>query len=98
VEFLSPNLWAAPYSPYQVQLFGIICGYHDDEGWNFPKISDWLTENNYLTPRGKTFTHKHVWSIYNKKNKSIERFGREYEHVITDMKVDVVDYMPIPID
>ena len=58
------------------------------EGWNFKQISDWLVENNYKTPRGKVFTQPHVWSIYKKKIKSITRFSREFDHVITDMKVD----------
>ena len=55
---------------------------------NFQQISDWLVENNYKTPRGKTFTQGHVWSIYKKKQRSITRFSREFEHEITEMKVD----------
>jgi hypothetical protein len=40
------------------------------------------------------FRLNHVWSIYRKKKKSIERFSREYDHTITDMKIGTVDYIP----
>jgi hypothetical protein len=75
-------------------LYDIICKLHEEDGWDFKRISDWLNGNGYKTPRGKVFYKNHVWSIYIKKNKSIERFSREYDHMITDMKVDVVDYIP----
>ena len=88
VELKSSNLWVSPYSPYQQELFDIISKYHEEEGWNFQKISDWLVDNNYRTPRGKVFTQSHVWSIYVKKIRSVTRFSREFDHVITDMKVD----------
>jgi hypothetical protein len=94
VELVSSNLWTSPYSTYQLELYSIICKRHDDEGWNFKQISDWLNENGYLTPRGKVFGESHVWSIYMKKKRSIQRFSREYNPIITDMKVDVVDYVP----
>jgi len=92
------NLWTSPYSPYQQELFDLICDFHDGQGWSFKRISDWLVDNQYLTPRGKVFTHKHTWSIYMKKNKSIQRFSREYDPVIVDMKVDMIDYLAIPIE
>ena len=88
VELKSSNLWVSPYSPYQHELFDIISKFHENQGWNFKEISDWLVENNYHTPRGKVFTHTHVWSIYVKKIKSVTRFSREFDHVITDMKVN----------
>ena len=94
VELTFSNLWTSPYSIHQQELYGIICKYHDEEGWNFKQISDWFNENNYLTPRGKVFKENHVWSIYEKKMRSIKRFSREYDHRITDMKVDVVGYRP----
>jgi hypothetical protein len=88
VELKSSNLWVSNYTPYQQELFDIISKFHEEEGWNFKQISDWLVDNNYRTPRGKVFTQSHVWSIYQKKIKSITRFSREFDHVITDMKVD----------
>jgi hypothetical protein len=94
VQLTSSNLWTSPYTPYQQELYDIICKLHEEDGWDFKRISDWLNGNGYKTPRGKVFYKNHVWSIYIKKNKSIERFSREYDHMITDMKVDVVDYIP----
>ena len=73
----------------------MISKYHEQDGWNFKQISDWFNENNFLTPRGKVFKENHVWSIYKKKLMSMARFSREYDHVITDMRVDVVDYVPV---
>ncbi|MFZ4680318.1 MAG: hypothetical protein ACOYLP_09140, partial [Flavobacterium sp.] len=95
VELKSSNLWSPPYSPYQQELFGIITKFHEDDGLNFKQISDWLVANQYLTPRGKTFTQSHCWSIYKKKNSSIERFSREYAPIIKDISVDVVNYVPL---
>ena len=94
VEFVSSNLWVSSYTPYQQELFDIITKYHEEQGLNFKQISDWLVEHDYKTPRGNIFKQSHCWSIYKKKNSSIKRFSREYDHIITDMKVDVVDYVP----
>jgi len=90
VSLSSSNLWTSTYSPYQQELFDIIRKFHEKDGWNFKQISDWLIENNYKTPRGKTFTHTHCWSIYKKKNKSIQRFSREFEPTITDVKINQI--------
>jgi len=98
LQITSSNLWLPPYTDYQKELFDLIRKYHDELGWNFKQISDWLNQNHYKTPRGHTFRQNHVWSIYQKKTRSIQRFSREYEDVITDMSVDVVDYVPVPIE
>ena len=94
VELVFSNLWTSPYSSHQQELFSIICKRHDEEGYNFKQISTWLNLNGYRTPRGKMFQENHVWSIYMKKRRSILRFSREYDPVITDMRIDVVDYTP----
>ncbi|MFM6948777.1 MAG: hypothetical protein ACKOWQ_07185 [Aquirufa sp.] len=75
-------------------MFDIITKFHEVDGWNFQQISDWLVENNYSTPRGKVFNNSIALSIYKKKSRSIERFSREFDHTITDMGIDVVDYIP----
>ena len=95
LELTSANLWLPPYSTYQQELFDLISKLHDEDGLNFKQISDWLNDHHYLTPRGHTFMQKHVWSIYQKKNRSIKRFSREFKDVISDMKIDVVDYVPV---
>ncbi len=94
VELVSANLWESPYTLYQQELYGIIQKLHDAAGWNFKQISDWLVENGYKSHRGKTLKENHVWSIYIKKQRSIQRFSREYNHKVTEMKVDVVDIVP----
>jgi hypothetical protein len=94
VELVSSNLWTSPYTPYQQEVYDITRKLHEDDGWNFKQVSDWFNENGYKTPRGKVFHKNHVWSIYTKKNRSIDRFSREYDHKVTEMNVDVVDYIP----
>jgi len=95
VELKCSNLWLPSYSDYQQKLFDIITKYHEEENWNFKQISDWLNQNNFKTLRGCSFRQAHVWSIYQKKNRSIQRFSRAYDHKIKDMKIDIVDYIPI---
>lgn len=89
------NLWSPPYSPYQQELFDIITKFHEQDGWNFKQVSDWLTVNGYKTPRGRVFKENIVWSIYIKKNRSITRFSRVYDPIITDMSMSVTDYIPV---
>ena len=90
VRLTSPNLWLSPYSQYQQELFDIISGFHENDGWNFQQICNWLVDNNYKTTRGKIFSHSHVWSMYTKKKRSIERFNREYEPIVKEVKIDVL--------
>ncbi len=96
VQYVSSNLWISPYTPYQQELFDIICKFHQQDHWDFKRISDWLNDNGYKTPRGYKFKQNHVWSIYRKKIKSNERFSREWAPVITDVMVNVVDYLSVP--
>jgi len=94
VDLTCSYLWTSPYSIYQQELFSLICKLHEEDGWDFKQVSDWLNGNGYKSVRGMTFKENHVWSIYMKKRKSIQRFSREYDPEVTDMKVDVVDYIP----
>lgn len=96
VEVKSSSLWVSKYTPYQQKLYDIICKKHEEDGWNFKQISDWFIKNNYLSTRGKTLKQNHVWSIYQKKQRSIKRFSRQYPHDITSIKIDVVDVVPKP--
>lgn len=92
----SPNLWMSPYSEHQQTLFGIIQQKHEVEGLNFVQISDWLNENHYQTPRGKVFTQSHVWSLYTKKMRSIQRFSRNSNQDVLDTGLDVINYVVDP--
>ena len=89
----SSNLWTSSYNDYQQELFDIICSHHEKMGKNFQEISDWLNENQYKTPRAKVFTQSHVWSIYTKKKRSIERFSREFEPEVLNPDLDVTNYV-----
>lgn len=94
IQVASSHLWVPPYSDYQQELFNLISKFHEDEGWNFQMISDWLVQHNYLTPRGTTFNQPKCWSIYQKKKRSLKRFTRSFTHSITDLGIEVVDYTP----
>jgi hypothetical protein len=94
VQLTSSNLWMSPYSSRQTELFHIIKTQHEDGGKNFKQISDWLNDHGHKTTRGKTFTQGHVWSMYKKKTKSNERFGREFVPQFKSISIDVMDSVP----
>jgi hypothetical protein len=94
IRITSSNLWTSPYSDHQQKLFDIIREQHEDKGMNFVQISNWLNENNYLTPRGKVFSQPLAWSMYTKKQRSINRFSRPVEMDVIKSEVDVVNYIP----
>ncbi|MHA8062650.1 hypothetical protein [Aquirufa aurantiipilula] len=94
IRISSSNLWLSPYSEYQQRLFDIIRELHEDQKMNFVQISNWLNQNNYLTPRGKVFSQQLAWSLYTKKQRSIKRFSRSFEPVILNSEVEVVNYVP----
>ncbi|MCX6190619.1 MAG: hypothetical protein NTW54_13685, partial [Bacteroidetes bacterium] len=94
VQLTSSNLWMSPYSSHQTELFQLIKTQHEDGGKNFKQISDWLNDHNYKTTRGKVFTQSHVWSMYTKKTKSNERFGREFVPNFKSISIDVMDSLP----
>jgi hypothetical protein len=96
IQVSSPNLWTSPYSEHQQTLFGIIKTKHEEEGMNFVQISDWLNENQFKTPRGKVFTQSHVWSMYTKKMRSIQRFSRNFNQDVLDTGLDVINYVVDP--
>jgi hypothetical protein len=94
VRITSSNLWLSHYSDYQMELFSIISDLHDNHNMTFKQISDYLIEKGYKTPRGYLFTHKHVWSIFTKKNRSNQRFGRSFQPDIIDVGLDIINYNP----
>ena len=94
ILFKSSNLWVSPSSPYQQEFFNIIRSQHEEQGKNFVEICNYLISKGYKSTRGKNLTQSIVWSIYTKKKKSIQRFSRVFEPVITDVKLDLLDYFP----
>jgi DNA invertase Pin-like site-specific DNA recombinase len=95
VQLTSSNLWMSPYSSHQTELYHIIKTQHEDGEKNFKQISDWLNEHGYKTTRGKVFTQGHVWSMYKKKKKSNERFGREFVPNFKSISIDILDSSPV---
>lgn len=94
VQLTSSNLWMSPYSSHQTELFQLIKTQHENDGKNFQQISDWLNDHGYKTTRDKVFTQGHVWSMYTKKTKSNERFGREFIPNFKSISIDVMDSIP----
>jgi hypothetical protein len=94
VRITSSNLWLSHYSDYQMELFSIISDLYENQNMTFKQISDYLIDKGYKTPRGYQFTHKHTWSIYTKKKRSDQRFGRSFQPDIIDMGLDIINYLP----
>jgi len=71
-------LWESNYTPYQVQLFDKIRGLKEDilTPVGYGIISKILNEEGYLTTVGKRFTNSHVFSIYQKGLRRLERVNR----------------------
>jgi hypothetical protein len=95
VRITSSNLWLPHYSDYQMELYSIISDLYENQTMTFKQISDYLIHKGYKTPRGHQFTHKHTWSIYTKKNRSDQRFGRLFQPDIIDMGIDIVNSYPV---
>jgi hypothetical protein len=84
------HLWVAPYNEHQQFLFDTITDFRS-KGWNFQQIADWLNENDYLTPRGKSFRNAHAHSIVKKKGIRDVRINKKYEPEICDFSLRFVD-------
>ncbi|MCX6232312.1 MAG: hypothetical protein NTZ33_12310 [Bacteroidetes bacterium] len=88
VDYYSATLWHSPYTDYQQFLYDTIDKMHN-EGSSYIKIAAWMNQNNYLTPRNAVFKPNHAWSIHMKKKRSLKRFSRTYEPIISDMSIDI---------
>ena len=74
------------YSPYQQELLEIIKEKHDS-GMGYRRISYWLNEHGYKTPRGHEFKNTHVFSILKKKRIADERMEKRFEPKIENLKI-----------
>ena len=72
------NLNVPPISKYQEFLFQKISELHAS-GLGYRRISYWLKENGYKTPRGHEFKNTHVFSILKKRRLREERINKPYE-------------------
>ncbi|WP_417831832.1 recombinase family protein [Terasakiella sp.] len=80
----SPAFWVSPYSAYQMKLWKLISD-HRDNGWTFKRIAGWLNDHGYQTPRGKTFTARHTFSIIKKKRIRDDRFNQPPDVRLVDI-------------
>ena len=81
VKITAPCLKKIRYSPYQQELWEIIKEKHDS-GMGYRRISYWLNEHGYKTPRGCEFKNTHVFSILKKRRLREERTNKKpsYEY------------------
>ncbi|WP_135080520.1 recombinase family protein [Terasakiella sp. SH-1] len=86
----STAFWVSNYSEYQQFLSNKIAEFRDD-GRTFKWIARWFNDNNHLTPRGKTFSDRHVHGILKKRQIRDARFLRP--PVISISNVDLF-YQP----
>jgi DNA-binding transcriptional MerR regulator len=82
----STKLWVSPYSEYQEDLWKVIIGLRN-QGLSYNKIAHYLNENEYKTPRNKTFRGPHVHSIVKKKAIRDERLNREHPLEIENFSI-----------
>ena len=77
------NLNVPPVSEYQDLLHSKISELHNS-GLGYRRISYWLNDNGYKTPRGHVFKGSHVHSILKKRRIREERINRPYELTFGD--------------
>ena len=76
------------YSPYQQVLWKIIRDKHNT-GMGYRRISDWLNEHGYKSPRGHEFKNTHVFSILKKKRIADERMEKRFEPTIENLRLEL---------
>ena len=86
VNIIASHLKKIRYSPYQQELWEIIKEKHDS-GMGYRRISYWLNEHGYKTPRGHEFKNTHVISILKKKRIADERMEKRSKEKIENLKL-----------
>ena len=89
VKITAPSLKKIKYSTYQQELWEMIKEKYDS-GMGYRRISYWLNEHGYKTPRGHEFKNTHVFSILNKKKIADERISKKNEYKIKNLKIYLV--------
>jgi len=88
VKITASHLKKIRYSPYQQELWEIITEKHDS-GMGYRRISYWLNEHGYKTPRGHEFKNTHVFSILKKKKIADGRMIKRFEPKIENLKFSI---------
>ena len=58
-----------------------------DTGMGYLRISHWLNEHGYKTPRGHEFKNTHVFSILKKKKIADDRIYKKYKLKIENLRI-----------
>ena len=82
----SSNLNNYFYSEHQQYLYDTIKELHG-KGLGYKKISNWFNEQKIKTPRGSEFKGSYVFSILKKGKIRENRINREFDSVISDVKI-----------
>ena len=86
IKITTSHLKEINYSDYQQELWEIIKEKHDS-GMSYRRISYWLNEHGYKTPRGHEFKNTHVFSILKKKLIADERMEKRSKEKIENLKL-----------
>ena len=86
VKITASHLKKIRYSHYQQELSEIIKKKHAS-GMGYRRISYWLNNHGYKTPRGHKFKNTHVYSILLKKKISDERIYNMSKPIITNLRI-----------
>lgn len=78
------------YNEYQKELFDKIRGLKEDilTPLGYRKISNILNQEGFKTPKGNSFQNNHVFSIYHKGLKRLERINRPDVVEVSDFNID----------
>jgi hypothetical protein len=82
------KLWVSTYTHYQEHLSDQIIELRDVFGLTFNQISDRLNGEGKLTPRKCSFEGNHVFSIYMKRKRMLERFEKDNEVTIRNITIE----------
>ena len=88
VNITASHLKKNRYSPYQQEVWEIIKEKHDT-GMGYRRISCWLNEHGYKTPRGYEFKNTHVFSILKKKRIADQRMEKKNQYTITNLELKI---------
>ncbi len=88
VKITASHLKKIRYSHYQQKLSEIIKKKHVS-GMGYRRISYWLNNHGYKTPRGHKFKNNHVFSILKKKRIADERMEKRFEPTIENLRLEL---------
>ena len=91
IKITAPHLKEINYSDYQKELWEIIREKHDS-GMGYRRISYWLNEHGYKTPRGHEFKNTHVFSILKNKRIADKRIEKRFKSRIENLKIRIYNF------